>query len=29
MYFRTWRMNLRLIAGVVTALMAIGGGVGL
>ena len=28
MYFRTWRMNLRLIAGVVTALMAIGGGVG-
>jgi hypothetical protein len=28
MYFRTWRTNLRLIAGVVTALMAIGGGVG-
>lgn len=28
MYFRTWRMNLRLTAGVVTALMAIGGGVG-
>jgi hypothetical protein len=28
MYFRTWRTNLRLIAGVVSALMAIGGGVG-
>jgi hypothetical protein len=28
MYFRTWRMNLRLVAGVVTALMAIGGGIG-
>ena len=28
MYFKSWRMNLRLIAGVVTALMAIGGGVG-
>lgn len=27
MYFQTWRMNLRLTAGVVTALMAIGGGV--
>lgn len=28
MYFKTLRMNLRLMAGVVTALMAIGGGVG-
>jgi hypothetical protein len=28
MYFSTWRMNLRLIASVVTALLAIGGGVG-
>jgi hypothetical protein len=28
MYFKTRRMNLRLIAGVFTALMAIGGGLG-
>ena len=28
MYFRTWRMNLRLIASVISVLMAIGGAVG-
>lgn len=28
MYFRSWRMNLRLIAGILTAVLAIGSGIG-
>jgi hypothetical protein len=28
MYFKSWRMNLRLVAGIVTALLAIGSGIG-
>jgi hypothetical protein len=28
MYFKNWRMNLRLIAGVITAVLAIGSGIG-